>query len=136
MILWIKVSNRSREDRRHTNLKCQIDAVTEMHSLQARGVVLATHKHTTGISADPWAIRRLGESKYRVVSDGAALHQTNTLEFREQSQSLNRLVRQVCAAAQVDVPDSIAVLDQLLNTLICDLPAVAQMHVMEVLAEL
>ncbi|KAI6776368.1 hypothetical protein HG530_000313 [Fusarium avenaceum] len=99
----------------HDTLR-NVDAVTQMNTLEARGVILVTNEHSTGISPHPGT--------------------TNTLQLRQQSKALNALVSKVGTTSKINIADAVAVLDQFLDTLVGNVPAVTQMHVMQILAEL
>lgn len=78
----------------------------------------------------------LGKRVNRHICDVAAFDETNSLELREDSQSSDRFIRQVQAAAQVNVPNAIAEVDQTLDSLVGQIHAVTKVDVMQVLSEL
>lgn len=72
----------------------------------------------------------------RHIGDVTAFDEANPLELREDSQSGDGFIRQIQAAAQVNVPYAIAEVDQTLHSFVGQVHAVTEVDVMQVLAEL
>lgn len=118
-------------------LESKVDAIAEMYSLEAGCIWVhpVGDVHTVAIPSESTAEGRLSQSVDGIIGDGTALDQSNALEFREQSETFDRFICQVSAAAKVDIPNSVAALNKALDTFIRDLYAMPKVDIMQVLAE-
>ena len=107
-----------------------------MNTLEAWSVKITTNEHSIRVPADSWSVRGFRQRKYRLIGDLTTLDESNSLEFWQLRKSLNRIIRQVETAAQINVANAIAALHQLLDAFIRNIPAVPKMHVVQVFAEL
>lgn len=116
-------------------LQGQVCAVTQMDTLE-RAVDFLANDVPESIAARPGAVVCAGQRKDGFVRDVAALDQADALQLGQLGQAHDRIVRQVGAAAEVDVADAVAFLDEPLHGVIRDLAAVTQMQIVQVLTKL
>ena len=107
-----------------------------MNSFQAWRIVLSADQHAVGITPNSGSVGRIRQGQDGLVCNGSTLNQADPLELGQQGQSLDGLVRQIRAAAQINVADAVTVVNQPLDAFVGNLPAVAQVDIMQVLAEL
>lgn len=77
-----------------------------------------------------------GKRHDALVGDVAALDKANPLELGERRELFNRLVRQILTAGEINVADTSAHPNQLLDTSVGNPRTVAKVDVVEVLAKL
>lgn len=107
-----------------------------MNTLQAAvAVVLVVDDIALCIASLPVPLVCPCQSEDALVCDVAAFDQTDTLQFGQRSKACDRVVRQVHAAAEINVPYTVAAVHQPFNSLVGDLGAVAQVYIVQVLAQ-
>ena len=109
-----------------------------MYPLQAavtRGIMLTMDDIAIIIPPRPKTHVGFSKSIHTLVSYVGAFDQADPLQLRESGQSCDRVVRQVCAAAQIDVTYPIATVNQALHSLVRKMPTVTEMDVVQVLAQ-
>lgn len=99
-------------------------------------VVLADDNIAISIPPRSKTLIRLGKSIHALVRDATTFDQANSLELREGCQPRDRLIRQVDTTSEIDVPNPVAALDKPLNSVVGYVAAMAQMDVVQVLAQL
>ena len=102
-----------------TYLKSQVSAVAEMDPLK--------HAHSPSAAVSP--LLRFRKRLYAPICDVGALHQSYPLQLRQGGQLHDRVVGEVPATRQINIPDAVAQLDKLSNTRIRDARTMAQMNV-------
>lgn len=70
------------------------------------------------------------------ICDIVAFDKPDALELGKKSQAHHRLIRQVNATTQVDVADTIALLNQALHSLVCHIHTMTQVYIVQILAQL
>jgi len=77
----------------------------------AAAVMLTRDNIPFGVPLRASPLVRLGKSVHALIRDARTLDKTDPLQFGQVGQSCDRLVCQMRTAAQIDVPNSIALLD-------------------------
>ena len=108
-------------------LQTKINAVAEVNSFQAAAMVFVMDI-ARSVAPGPASIIGSGQGEYALVGNTRALHKTYPLELRQGGQKSYGFVGQMRTACQVDISDAVAGLDQSLNSLVGDVPAMAQME--------
>lgn len=74
-------------------------------------MVSALHKISVSISPLSAPLVRLGQGIDALICDGTALDEADPLQFWKRGKAGNRLVCQVRAATEIDVPNTVAAVD-------------------------
>lgn len=78
---------------------------------------------------------RVCEGDDACVCDVCALDKADPLEFRKGGQPGHRVVRQVSAAAKIDIAEPVARRYEALDCIVCNVSAVAEVKIVQILAE-
>lgn len=118
-------------------LERELRAVAEVYSFKTAAAGIR-FSYVPSICVPTLAESLVGLSKriYGHIGDVAAFDEANSLKLGKNSQPGDGFVRQVQAAAQVNIPYTIAEVDQTLDSFVGQVHAVAEVDVMQVLAEL
>lgn len=140
MMLCIVREYQTRQDKARVwviYLECELRAVAEVYSFKTAAAGIR-FSYVPSICVPTLAQSLVGLSKRidRHIGDVAAFDETNPLELRKNSQSGDRFIRQIETATQVNVPYTIARVDQTLYSFVGQVHTVAKVNVMQVLAEL
>lgn len=101
----------------------------------ARRIMLAMNDITVRVPPGPQTHICFGERIYTLVGDVGALDEPDPLQFGQSGKSCDRVISQMRAAAQVDIPDAIAMMDQALHSLVGDMPTVTKMDIVQILTQ-
>lgn len=103
-----------------TYSESQINTVAEMHTLQAWREIFAASKHSVGIPSDTRAMSGLGKRKDRGICNTTTFYQAYALQLGEAGKALDRCISEERAASQVNIPYTVAVGYQTLDTIVGD----------------
>ena len=109
-----------------------------MNSLQTRLVIipLRAHNNTAGCIATISGPRgRPCQGQNGFVGYVDTLHQSDSLQLWQRGQLRDRRVRQIMAASEVNVANTVAARHEPLDRLVRDVDTVAQVYVVQVLTE-
>lgn len=118
-------------------LQRQIDAVAQMHALKAAvtAAVFAVNHISVGVFAHARTAVRVGQGDDASVGDVGALHKADSLELGKGGQLGHRIVREVGAAAKINIAEPVAMCHEAFDRVVCYVPAVSEVEVMQILAE-
>lgn len=100
-------------------------AVTEMHALQ----------HADTIHSSSVLNLAHGQRIYTPISDPGTFHQPYPLKLWQPCKLRHAVIGKVCAASQVNISDPVACFRKCLDRQVSNAIAVAEMNVMQVLAQ-
>lgn len=119
-------------------LQRKIGTITQMYPFEAtvaRRIMFPMGDITLSVPSRPQAHIGLGERLNAQVGDAGALDEPDPLQLGQSGKPRDRVICQVCAAAEVDVPDAVAVVDEALHGLVGEMPAVAKVDIVQILAQ-